>query len=96
LFRVPNLLERAKPLVPYDYLAPERIRGHRTEEASDIYALGVLLHELLTGQTPYARDDTDTTRLRNLHSPLPHLGDGLELFEPLIHGCIGRWVAPYR
>lgn len=36
-----------------DYMAPEVIRGHGSTPASDIYAAGVILYELLTGATPF-------------------------------------------
>jgi eukaryotic-like serine/threonine-protein kinase len=39
------------------YLAPELIRGHRPSRASDIYALGVLLHQVLTGVRPVESAD---------------------------------------
>jgi eukaryotic-like serine/threonine-protein kinase len=39
------------------YLAPELIRGHRPSRASDLYALGVLLHQVLTGERPVESAD---------------------------------------
>src|SRR5579859_7270381 len=39
------------------YLAPELIRGHRPSRASDVYALGVLLHQVLTGERPVESAD---------------------------------------
>jgi serine/threonine protein kinase len=43
-----------------DYASPEQIKGEKITTASDIYSLGVLLYELLTGQKPY-RLNTRTT-----------------------------------
>jgi len=66
------------------YLAPERLRGEPATPAADIYALGVVLYEALTGQKAYSGDtpisvahavmSTDPTPLRELQ---PDLDPGL-------------------
>ena len=43
-----------------EYMAPEQWRGGRVGPAADIYALGCVLYESLTGIVPYARQDADT------------------------------------
>jgi serine/threonine protein kinase/tetratricopeptide (TPR) repeat protein len=46
------------PMTP-EYASPEQVRGDRVGPASDIYALGVVLYQLLTGQLPYAAQGGD-------------------------------------
>ena len=53
-----------------EYASPEQISGGLVTEASDVYSLGVLLYELLTGERPGAR--LDAMRLRRTAAAEPH------------------------
>ncbi len=51
------------------YMSPEQAKGDHVDGRSDVYALGVVLYRLLTGQLPFASDST--TALINAHVELP-------------------------
>lgn len=55
------------------YLSPEQARGERTTPASDVYALGVVGFECLTGSRPFQGETPVLTALAHLREPVPEL-----------------------
>src|SRR6185436_16507323 len=57
------------------YMAPEQIRGEPLDHRADLYACGVLLFELLTGQKPYHSENDDPIEVCRMHlnAPIPRL-----------------------
>lgn len=53
------------------YVSPEQACGRRVDAQSDVYSLGAVLFELLTGEPPYAGDDFIVVALRHVHEPVP-------------------------
>ncbi|MFZ5788145.1 MAG: serine/threonine-protein kinase [Acidobacteriota bacterium] len=55
------------------YMAPEQVRGEPADARSDIFALGCVLHEALTGTQPFRRDTTAETMTAILREPAGEL-----------------------
>ncbi|MFC9120820.1 serine/threonine-protein kinase [Streptomyces sp. NPDC057067] len=53
---VTKLTATGSPIGTYQYMAPEQVRGGRTSPQTDLYALGCLLHELLSGRRLFTAD----------------------------------------
>ena len=77
-----------------DYVAPEQIRGDQVDARADVYALGCVLFELLTGNPPFAsRED----RVAKMYAHLEEEPPRLVLYRPdlpaELDGCgrAGRW-----
>jgi serine/threonine protein kinase len=56
-----------------DYMAPEQIEGQRGDARTDIYAVGTMLFELLTGRTPYSGDSNLAVMAQHLSGNIPRL-----------------------
>ena len=74
---------------PY-YLSPEQARGDPVSGKADIYSLGIVCYEMLTGEKPF-RGDTDVgTMLKHLSEPPPHLTGTLATIQPLLSKMLAK------
>jgi serine/threonine-protein kinase len=53
------------------YMSPEQARGRKTDHLADIYALGVMIHEMLTGAAPFTGDSSVDVLLKHTTEPPP-------------------------
>lgn len=78
-----------------EYMAPEQLIGAAPSPSSDIYAAGVVLHECLTGTTPFAADTRVTFIAHKLDAPTtPGLAVTLNGSASGLEGVIARMMLP--
>ncbi|MBA3421086.1 MAG: serine/threonine protein kinase, partial [Thermoleophilaceae bacterium] len=56
-----------------DYVSPEQALGHSVTEQSDVYSLGIVLFEMLTGDVPFKADTQVGVAMKHVRDPLPNV-----------------------
>jgi beta-lactam-binding protein with PASTA domain/tRNA A-37 threonylcarbamoyl transferase component Bud32 len=82
------------------YLSPEQAQGHPVTAASDVYSIGIMLYEMLTGRLPFTGDSAVSIALKHLSEQPPPMSQGGLQIEPnleqvvmgaLVKDPAGRW-----
>lgn len=73
------------------YLSPELAQGiRRVDGRSDLYSLGIILHEMLTGRKPYTADSFAATLMAHIQRPLPRLPEQFSDLQPLLDKLLAK------
>jgi serine/threonine-protein kinase PpkA len=74
---------------PY-YMSPEQADGKPTDERTDIYALGVIVYQMLTGAKPFSGDNAAEILKNQREAPIPELPRELKQYQGLIERLLAK------
>lgn len=72
------------------YMSPEQAMGKELDEGSDIYSLGIMFYELLTGHRPFYGDSDVAVLLKHVQEPPPPLSSQLSIFQAVIDKMLAK------
>jgi len=72
------------------YMSPEQARGEQVDQRTDIYALGVVFFELLTGAVPYKATSAVSTALKHVSDPIPQLPEALAHWNTFLQRILAK------
>lgn len=72
------------------YMSPEQTRGKPVDGRSDLYSLGVVFYEMLTGSVPYQGDEAVAIAIKHLSAPIPILPPHCHAYQLIIDKCLAK------
>jgi len=85
-----TLTQRGMVMATPLYMSPEQCLGHPHDPRGDLYSVGGILYEMLTGDTPYQGDNPSALAYQHVHSPVPRLPARLAGYQPLIDRLMAK------
>jgi len=74
---------------PY-YISPEQAQGQRVDVRTDLYSLGVMFYEMLTGKRPYGGRSAVAIMSQHTSSPVPQLPEATSMQQPLLDRLMAK------
>ena len=78
------------------YFSPEQARGVYVDERSDIYSLGIVLFEMLTGRVPFDGDNPISIALMHINNSVPSVSESVKGIPPQLEKVIQKATDKYQ
>jgi len=85
-----TLTQRGMVMATPLYMSPEQCLGHPHDPRGDLYSVGCILFEMLTGETPYQGDNPSALAYQHVHGPVPKLPARLGGYQALIDRLMAK------
>ena len=72
------------------YISPEQAQGHELHESSDLYSVGIVLYQMLTGALPYTGESPVTVALKHIGDPVPVLDTNTSGVSPALAAIVNK------
>ncbi len=72
------------------YISPEQAQGESIDERSDLYSLGIVFYEMLTGEVPYDDEEPLNIALAHIKKPVPQLPPQLSMYQDFLTAMLAK------
>ena len=76
-----------------DYISPEQAQGRQVDERTDVYSLGIVLYELLTGEVPFTGENFVAVAMQHINAPPPPVARAAPRVPPRVDAAVEKALA---